>query len=165
MSGLFHSGGADTQRNFAATSDDAPASDVMWPTQDKQKAKEKNMKIPKKLLLTLISAIVFAGFAVSEGYAQPGRASFGGNNGRHLGWSRGRHRGWNRGRKVGFGNRRFNRGRSFRDDRRRFDDRRFIFRNSRNRSIRNRRIFFQNDRRRFSNRQTRNRRVFISRLY
>ena len=125
--------------------------------------KEIYMRIPKKLFLTLISAIVFAGFAVSDGYAQPGRASFGGNNGRHLGWSRGQHRGWNRGRKVGFGDRRFNRGRFSRGDRRRFDDRRLIFRNSRNRSIRNRRIFLQNDRRRFSNRRTR--RNFVSRLY
>lgn len=52
------------------------------------------MNLLKKFGLSA-AAIVFAlsAFAVS-GNAQPGRARWEGNNGRHLGWTRGRHRGW-----------------------------------------------------------------------
>lgn len=44
-------------------------------------------------LIALLLGFITAGFVISAN-AQPGRASYYGNNGNHYGWTNGRHRGW-----------------------------------------------------------------------
>jgi hypothetical protein len=54
------------------------------------------MNLLKKFGLTAAAGVfALTAFAVSSN-AQPGRARWEGNNGRHLGWTQGRHRGWDR---------------------------------------------------------------------
>ncbi len=54
------------------------------------------MKILKKFGL-LLSAIAFClSLAVTASYAQPGKAKYEGNKGKHKGWTQGKHRGWDR---------------------------------------------------------------------
>jgi hypothetical protein len=66
------------------------------------------MKLLKTLgLMFIVSAFLLAFSAVGS-YAQPGKARWGGNQGKHKGWSKGNHYGWNKGRKTGW-NRRYNR--------------------------------------------------------
>jgi len=43
--------------------------------------------------------------AVVTSFAQPGKARWEGNNGRHRGWEQGKRNGWNNGRKTGWRNR------------------------------------------------------------
>ena len=57
------------------------------------------MKLLKFGLIT--TALLFA-FSVTSSYAQPGKARYGGNQGKHKGWERGNHDGWDRGRKTGW---------------------------------------------------------------
>ena len=53
-----------------------------------------------------VSAIAFClSLYVASADAQPGKARWNGNNGRHRGWQQGRRNGWNNGRKTGWQNR------------------------------------------------------------
>ena len=60
------------------------------------------MKMLKKISLALVALIFSLSMFVIAGEAQPGRAKWHGNNGRHLGWNNGRHKGWNKGHKTGW---------------------------------------------------------------
>ncbi len=52
------------------------------------------MKFVKKIGL-ILSAIVFClSLAAASAYAQPGKARYEGNNGKHKGWEKGKHKGW-----------------------------------------------------------------------
>ena len=52
------------------------------------------MKTLKKLGL-IFTAIAFClTLVVSVNYAQPGKAKYEGNNGKHKGWTKGKHKGW-----------------------------------------------------------------------
>lgn len=66
--------------------------------------RRESMKILKILGLTSAAFALVLGLFVATSNAQPGRARWQGNNGRHLGWSNGRHNGWNKGRKRGWDN-------------------------------------------------------------
>jgi hypothetical protein len=60
------------------------------------------MSILKKLGL-LFSAVVFClSLSVATASAQPGKASWKNNNGKHKGWYKGKHYGWNKGKKTGW---------------------------------------------------------------
>jgi hypothetical protein len=52
------------------------------------------MNLLRTTRLMVVAAIFISGLFVTASMAQPGRASWYGNNGRHLGWTNGRHRGW-----------------------------------------------------------------------
>ena len=54
------------------------------------------MKYLRTLTVIFASILLLAGIYIGTANAQPGRASWQGNRGRHLGWTIGRHRGWNR---------------------------------------------------------------------
>jgi len=54
------------------------------------------MNLAKMIRFLVVLAVLACGFLVTSSTAQPGRASWYGNNGRHLGWSNGRHRGWDK---------------------------------------------------------------------
>jgi hypothetical protein len=62
------------------------------------------MNVLKTLGLTTAALALVLGLFVATSNAQPGHASWYGNNGRHNGWSNGWHNGWNRGRKRGWDN-------------------------------------------------------------
>ena len=66
------------------------------------------MKLLKTFGLTTTALALVLGLFVATSNAQPGRAGWYGNNGRHNGWSNGRHNGWNRGRKRGWDNAYYN---------------------------------------------------------
>ncbi len=52
------------------------------------------MNYLKKLSLAATALAFFLSLSVATGYAQPGRASVYGNNGKHKGWYKGKHNGW-----------------------------------------------------------------------
>lgn len=54
------------------------------------------MKTLKKFGLIFTALAFCLTLAVSASYAQPGRAKYSGNNGKHRGWTQGRHRGWDK---------------------------------------------------------------------
>ena len=56
----------------------------------------------KRIGLALGALVIFTGLFAAAGNAQPGKARWHGNNGRHTGWHRGNHNGWNKGRKSGW---------------------------------------------------------------
>ena len=63
------------------------------------------MKLLKKLGL-MLSAIAFClSLSVATANAQPGKAKWTGNQGKHKGWTQGKHKGWSKGKKVGWINR------------------------------------------------------------
>lgn len=63
------------------------------------------MKLIKKLGL-IIAAIAFCiSISAATSYAQPGRAGWKNNNGKHKGWTKGQRNGWDNGRKTGWRNR------------------------------------------------------------
>ncbi len=64
---------------------------------------EEIMKLFRRLTIALLALALCLSLVVISTTAQPGRARWEGNNGRHRGWSSGRHRGWsNRGRRIGW---------------------------------------------------------------
>ena len=60
------------------------------------------MNILKKLGLAFASLAFVMALSVVSANAQPGKAGWNGNNGKHRGWTQGQHRGWNKGRKTGW---------------------------------------------------------------
>lgn len=54
------------------------------------------MNYLKKIGFVLSAAIFCLSLAALSASAQPGKAKYGGNNGKHKGWTQGRHNGWNR---------------------------------------------------------------------
>jgi hypothetical protein len=54
------------------------------------------MKLLKKLGLAFSAIAFLMSLAVMTTYAQPGKARYEGNRGKHRGWTIGKHRGWNR---------------------------------------------------------------------
>jgi hypothetical protein len=63
------------------------------------------MKFIKKLGV-IFAAIAFClSLTVATSYAQPGKAGWKNNNGKHKGWYKGQRNGWNKGRKTGWLNR------------------------------------------------------------
>jgi len=54
------------------------------------------MKTLKKFGLFLTAIAFCLSLAVTASYAQPGKAKYEGNKGKHKGWTQGKHRGWDR---------------------------------------------------------------------
>lgn len=52
------------------------------------------MYLLRKIGLAILVAAFILTLSVITSYAQPGRARWEGNNGRHLGWTMGKHKGW-----------------------------------------------------------------------
>ena len=53
------------------------------------------MKLFKKLGLIFAAFAFCLTVAISSSYAQPGKAKYEGNKGKHRGWTQGKHYGWN----------------------------------------------------------------------
>ena len=64
--------------------------------------KEKSIIMLKRIGMALGAVVVFIGLFAVAGNAQPGKARWHGNNGKHTGWNNGNHRGWDRGHKNGW---------------------------------------------------------------
>jgi hypothetical protein len=62
------------------------------------------MKLLKKLGLALSALAFCLSLSVATTYAQPGKARYEGNRGKHKGWTKGKHKGWDKN-NVGWENR------------------------------------------------------------
>lgn len=114
------------------------------------------MKLFKTLSLGVFVAAMMIAFSITSTYAQPGKARWGGNQGKHRGWERGNHEGWETGRKTGW-NRNYRQGRISDRERDRLRRQREKIYNSRNRYFRDG-YLNNNERRRLSNKVTKYRR-------
>jgi len=52
------------------------------------------MKIVKKIGFVLFAIAFCLSLSITSAYAQPGKARYEGNNGKHKGWVKGQHKGW-----------------------------------------------------------------------
>lgn len=54
------------------------------------------MKLLKKIGLSITAIAFCLSLAFTASYAQPGKAKYQGNSGKHRGWTQGKHKGWNK---------------------------------------------------------------------